>query len=110
MNFSNNGDLILVRELGERLGFGKLVERHLTERRLGKNTSLPLVPRAHRDDPRRISTKSGDNRTAVDGESCVAPAVRVTVQVAKETSGAHRFDDFEDSGRPGKPAAPCVDT
>jgi Transposase DDE domain group 1 len=43
MNFSNDGGLILVRELGERLGFGKLVERHLTERRRGKNTSLPLA-------------------------------------------------------------------
>jgi hypothetical protein len=43
MNFSNDGGLILVRGLGERLGFGKLVEPHLTERRRGKNTRLPLA-------------------------------------------------------------------
>jgi hypothetical protein len=42
-NFSNEGGLILVCELGERLGFGKLVKPHLTERRRGKNTSLPLA-------------------------------------------------------------------
>ena len=43
MNFSNNGGLVLVRELDERLGFGKLVEPPLTERRRGKNTPLPLA-------------------------------------------------------------------
>jgi hypothetical protein len=32
--------LILVRELDERLGFGELIERHLTDGR-GKNVQLP---------------------------------------------------------------------
>jgi len=36
------GGLILVRELDERLGFGKLIEQHLTDSR-GKNTRLPLA-------------------------------------------------------------------
>jgi hypothetical protein len=32
-----------VRELGERLGFGKLIAQHLTDSRKGKNTQLPLA-------------------------------------------------------------------
>jgi hypothetical protein len=35
--------LILVRELDERLGFGELIARHLTDSRRGKNTQLPLA-------------------------------------------------------------------
>ncbi len=34
--------LLLVRELDERLGFGELIERHLTDRR-ANNTQLPLT-------------------------------------------------------------------
>jgi len=51
-----------------------------------------------------------DKRTAVNGQRCVAPAVRGPLQVAKEISGAHRFDNFEDSVRPLKsPAFRYVD-
>jgi hypothetical protein len=32
-----------VRELDERLGFGALIEQHLTDSRQGKNTQLPLA-------------------------------------------------------------------
>jgi hypothetical protein len=39
---TSDGGLILVRELDERLGFGALIERHLTDGR-GKNTQLPLT-------------------------------------------------------------------
>src|SRR5271169_226940 len=39
---TSDGGLILVRELDERLGFGELIERHLTDGR-GKNTQLPLT-------------------------------------------------------------------
>jgi Transposase DDE domain group 1 len=39
---TSDGGLILVRELDERLGFGELIERHLTDAR-GKNTQLPLA-------------------------------------------------------------------
>jgi hypothetical protein len=39
---TSDGGLILVWELDERLGFGELIERHLTEAR-GKNTQLPLA-------------------------------------------------------------------
>jgi hypothetical protein len=39
---TSDGGLILVRELDERLGFGELMERHLTGAR-GKNTQLPLT-------------------------------------------------------------------
>jgi hypothetical protein len=34
---TSNGVLILVRELDELLGFGELIEQHLTDSRLGKN-------------------------------------------------------------------------
>ena len=36
------GGLVLVRELDERLGFGELVDRHLSDSRGGKNIQLPL--------------------------------------------------------------------
>src|SRR6202035_6139382 len=39
---TSDGGLVLVRELDERLGFGELIERHLTDGR-GKNTQLPLT-------------------------------------------------------------------
>ena len=39
---TSDGGLLLVRELDERLGFGELMERHLTDAR-GKNTQLPLA-------------------------------------------------------------------
>jgi len=40
---TSDGGLILVRELDERLGFGELIEQHLTDSRRGKNTQLPFV-------------------------------------------------------------------
>src|ERR1035437_10361336 len=39
---TSDGGLILVRELDERLGFGDLMARHLTDSRRGKNLQLPL--------------------------------------------------------------------
>ena len=39
---TSDGGLLLVRELDERLGFGELMERHLTDVR-GKKTQLPLA-------------------------------------------------------------------
>jgi hypothetical protein len=39
---TSDGGLLLVLELDERLGFGELIERHLTDVR-GKNTQLPLA-------------------------------------------------------------------
>jgi hypothetical protein len=40
---TSDGGLILVRELDERLGFGELIDRHLVDRRQGKNTRFPLA-------------------------------------------------------------------
>jgi hypothetical protein len=40
---TSDGGLILVRELDERLGFGELIEQHLTDSRRGKNTQFPLA-------------------------------------------------------------------
>jgi hypothetical protein len=39
---TSDGGLVLVRELDERLGFGELIARHLTDSR-GKNSQLPLA-------------------------------------------------------------------
>ena len=39
---TSDGNLILVRELDERLGFGKLTEQHLTDSRRGNNTQFNL--------------------------------------------------------------------
>jgi hypothetical protein len=38
-----DGDLILLRELGEPLGFGDLIVQHLTDSHCGKNPRLPLA-------------------------------------------------------------------
>ncbi len=40
---TSDGGLILVRELDERLGFGELIEQHLTDSRHGKNTQFPFA-------------------------------------------------------------------
>ncbi len=40
---TSDGGLIVVRELDERLGFGELIEQHLTDSRRGKNTQFPLA-------------------------------------------------------------------
>ena len=40
---TSDGGLILVRELDERLGFGVLITKHLSDARRGKNTQLPLA-------------------------------------------------------------------
>src|SRR6266446_9021569 len=40
---TSDGGLILVRELDERLGFGELIEQHLTDSRRGKNTQFPFA-------------------------------------------------------------------
>jgi len=38
---TSDGGLVLVRQLDERLGFGELIEKHLTDSRRGKNTQFP---------------------------------------------------------------------
>jgi hypothetical protein len=40
---TSEGGLILVRELDERLGFGELIEQHLTDSRRGKNSQFPFA-------------------------------------------------------------------
>jgi hypothetical protein len=40
---TSDGGLILVRELDERLGLGKLIEEHLTDSRQGSNKKFPLA-------------------------------------------------------------------
>jgi hypothetical protein len=40
---TSDGGLILVRELDERLGFGELIQQHLTDSRRCKNTQFPFA-------------------------------------------------------------------
>ena len=40
---TSDGGLVLVRELDERLGFGDLIEQHLTDPRRGNNTQFPFA-------------------------------------------------------------------
>src|SRR5438128_5061563 len=40
---TSDGGLILVRELDERLGFGELIQQHLTDSRRGKNAQFAFV-------------------------------------------------------------------
>ena len=40
---TSDGGLILVRELDERLGLGKLIEEHLTDSRQGSNKKFPFA-------------------------------------------------------------------
>lgn len=46
---TSDGGLLVVRELDERLGFGGLIQRHLTGDR-AKNTQLPLTDLVRRRD------------------------------------------------------------
>src|SRR5713101_7061528 len=39
---TSDGGLVLVRELDERLGFGELIQQHLTDSRRGENTQFPF--------------------------------------------------------------------
>jgi hypothetical protein len=66
---TSDGGLILVRELDERLGFGELIEQHLTDSRRGKNTQFPLADLLRQsvygrlagyEDPRRAERLSQD--------------------------------------------------
>ena len=52
---TSDGGLILVRELGERLGFGDLIAQHLTDSRRGKNTQFPLADLPHQSVYSRIA-------------------------------------------------------
>ena len=58
-----DGGLILVRELDERLGFGDLIARHLTDSRRGKNTQLALADLLRR----RPRGSTGVNVTVTPG-------------------------------------------
>ena len=40
---TSDGGMVLVRELDERLGFGELIEQHLTDSPRGKNTQFPFA-------------------------------------------------------------------
>ena len=40
---TSDGGLILIRELDERLGLGKLIDEHLTDSRQGSNKKFPFV-------------------------------------------------------------------
>ena len=40
---TSDGGLILIRELDERLGLGKLIDEHLTDSRQGTNKKFPFV-------------------------------------------------------------------
>jgi len=40
---TSDAGLVLVRELDERLGFGELIQQHLTDSRRGKNTQFPFA-------------------------------------------------------------------
>jgi hypothetical protein len=40
---TSDGGLILIRELDERLGLGKLIDEHLTDMRQGENKKFPLA-------------------------------------------------------------------
>jgi hypothetical protein len=52
---TSDGGLILVRELDERLGFGELIEEHLTDPRRGKNTQFPLADLLRQSIYRRLA-------------------------------------------------------
>ena len=52
---TSDGGLILLRELDERLGFGELIEQHLTDSRRGKNTQFPFADPALRDNPSMVA-------------------------------------------------------
>ena len=62
-----NGGLVLVRELDERLGLGKLIDEHLRDARQGTNKKFPLAD---------LLRQSVDSRLA--GYEALNDAVRVS--------------------------------
>src|SRR5712692_7368703 len=52
---TSDGGLILVRELDKRLGFGELIEQHLTDSRRGKNTQFPFADLLRQSVYRRLA-------------------------------------------------------
>jgi len=55
---TSEGGLILVRELDERLGFGELIEQHLTDPR-ATNTRLPLADLLRQSVYSRLAVSAG---------------------------------------------------
>jgi hypothetical protein len=58
---TSDDGLILVRELDERLDFGELIVRYLTDSRRGTNTQLPLADRFRQSVYSRIASYDGLN-------------------------------------------------
>jgi len=72
---TSDGGLILIRELDERLGFGKLIEQYLTDSR-AKNARLPFADPARRDS--RCTAAWGGYEDVNDAERlCHDPTFRL---------------------------------
>ena len=87
---TSNGGLILVRELDERLGFGKLVEQHLTDPR-ANNARLSFA------DLLRLMYSSGYMRDT-------APRM-AWLSIARKESCSRRWRDVEIPSQKGFPSA-----
>jgi hypothetical protein len=82
---TSDGGLLLVRELDERLGFGALIERHLTDARV-KNTQLPLTDLVGQSVYSRLAGYEDVN----DAERPCLPSL-IHCSVAMTWLSCHRF-------------------
>src|ERR1039458_5027597 len=92
---TSDGGLILVRELDERLGFGELIARHLTDSRRGKNTQLPLADLFRQSVYSRIGGYEDVNdaeRLSQDQRRTTIPSLLRTDQSERLTSRLQTFE------------------
>ena len=102
---TSDGGLILVRELDERLGFGELIEQHLTDSRRGKNTQFPFADLLRQSVYSRLAGYEDLN----DAERLSQdPTFRLIGSEKKRDRGRGRMEGCGFRPRAGRCAPPCL--
>ncbi len=88
---TSDGGLILARELDERLGFGELVDRHLSDSRRGKNIQLPLPDLLRPSIHSRLADycRRRRRRAPLSGSDSPAHRAENTTRICRSPGAAH---------------------
>lgn len=95
---TSDGGLILVRDPGERLGLGELIEQHLTDSRRAKNTQFPFA-----DLLRQSVYTCQRDRQAADGADFRDQGGRSEKSVGGKDRGRASFELWDSPGREAWP-------
>ena len=74
---TSDGGLLLVRELDERLGLGKLIDEHLSDTRRGENKKFPLADLVRQSVYSRLAEHLRDVPEPLRRSSFPAPSERL---------------------------------